>query len=181
MKKDNKKMIIIIGAIILLAIVGVIVYFIITNNMNKQSESGNYSSSTSQNGEIIEKEYSIESTWINKIEKDGIEVSNMNLHAMGDQLQVTSTLKNNTSEKINGYYIEIDLLDKSGNQMTTIADNSTQEIEAGQSIEIQNSVIGIENADKVANAKIVRLEKNNIGDTMEKNFENMIPEEMNNQ
>ena len=179
MKKNNKM--VIIGVIILLIIMGVIIYFIITNSMKKQREFDSNNESTTQADEIKESEYSITSTDNNKIEKDGFEVSNINLHAMGDQLQVVSTLKNNTSEKVDGYYIEIDLLDKSGNQMTTIADNSTQGIEAGQSIEIQNSVIGIENADKVASAKIVTLEKSNIEDMVKEDFEKMTPEELNNQ
>lgn len=154
MKNINKKKIILVLAILILIIMVFVIYFI--TKKNKSIENDN----TNQN------EYSIK----NPTKKDGISVTDIKVHEIGDQIEVVTTIKNNTSKKLNGLYIEIQLLDKDDNELTVIADNSREVIEAGKSKQIYNYVANTENQNKVAKAEIITLEKNNIDDAMDEKF-----------
>ena len=98
----------------------------------------------------------------------------------GDQLEVKATLKNNTKEALNGYLVEIDLLDAEENVLTTVADSSQDVIEAGKSAEITSYVMGLENQDQIRSARIKEIQKQNVRETLEQQFTEMTPEEVEN-
>ena len=112
MKEEVKKEKIFILVIFILIITGIIVLFVKNKNntMVEISETG-------------EKTITIKSTGTNRIEKDNIEDEKITINVFDDQLEVKTVLKNNKSEDLNGYLIEIDLLDKDGNIVSTISDN----------------------------------------------------------
>ena len=184
MIKINNKLIIII-ILIIIVIVGGFIFFQNKNKNNSTQEGQIEQTTDSQVTESEEDlsrfkdiEYTIESTSENKIEKDGIEAQSIYIKSYTNELEIKTTLKNNSSEKVEGYMIEIELLDDEGNTMTTISDNSQEVLEAGETKEMLNYVVGLENQDQIRNAKIISLEKNNIEETMEKSFEGMIPDEV---
>lgn len=177
--KLNKKNIIIMVLLLLLIIIVVVGFIIINNNKkNNLQENENTSGTTNLASETGEYEYSIQSDESNPIEKDGIEAKSINLTSIGDQLEVKTVVQNNTSELLDGFYIEIDLLSDKGNTLTTITDNSTEKVEAGKSIEVTNYVSGFEFADKIKGAKIVSLEKSSMGAALDETFDDMVPDDV---
>ena len=170
----NKKIlisVIIMIIIIVLVAIGVGIFFI-TRNQESESESG------SDNVSIVEQEngiktVNIKSTDANPIEMDGIESTNIDIIDNFGELEVTVTLKNNTSETLNGFFIEMDLLDANGNTVSTIAQNSQEKIEPNQELTIMNNVTGLEGEINITNAKIVSIEKNTIQENIENSFNEM--------
>ena len=160
MKKDikGKKIIALIAAILILLLIIAIVTLIIRHNKNTDEEIG-------------ENTIIIKSTSSNKIEKDKIEAEKITINAIGDQLEVKTTLKNNRKEDIKGYLIEIDLLDKNGDIVSTIVDNSSDVIKKKETKEIVNYVNEVENPNQVVNARIVSIEEGSIGEDLEKTID----------
>ena len=176
----NKKKVALAIVVILIAVV--LVVFIATKVMKKD---GNSSENTAKDiGEAtVVDNYNIEikSSKKNKIEKDGIVAEKIKLQILGDQLQVLTTLKNESGEKLNGYLIEIDLVDESGKSLTTIAKNSNDVVEAGATIELENYVMGLDNPQDIEGAKIKTLEKMSAQQSLEQTFEDMTPDEVQDQ
>lgn len=173
MKKKEKKIMIVTLVIAVLIIIGVTIIFIIMQGNNKEKTD----LSENQQGmdqSVADYEYSIQ----NAAEKDGIKATKIDFHVIGNQIEVVTSLKNDSGEKLNGYYIEINLLDKKNNIITTIADNSTDVIEAGASKDLYNYVVDAKDSDKIAKAEIVTLEKSSISDSINEKFDNMMPDEM---
>lgn len=102
---------------------------------------------------------------------DDIEATNIEVIYNQGELQVSTTLKNNSSETLNGFFIEIGLLDENANTVSTIAQNSEETIEPNQEITIINNVVGFDEQTNIVNAKIVSIEKNTIQDTIDNSFE----------
>ena len=176
----NKKKVALAIVVILIAVV--LVVFIATKVMKKD---GNSSENTAKDiGEAtVVDNYNIEikSSKKNKIEKDGIVAEKIKLQILGDQLQVLTTLKNESGEKLNGYLIEMDLVDESGKSLTTIAKNSNDVVEAGATIELENYVMGLDNPQDIEGAKIKTLEKMSAQQSLEQTFEDMTPDEVQDQ
>ena len=104
----------------------------------------------------------IKSSAANPIKKDGLEATNIEIQNYGSNLVINTTIKNHTKEKIDGFYIEIELLDKDGNAVTMIAENSKAVIEAGGEYLLENGA-GTENGQNIVNARIRTLRKEHIG------------------
>lgn len=176
MKKLNKKNILIV--ILILIILILISYIIFGKNRKNEGliEDDDTIATEEMVGNSDEYDYEIRSTKENPLEKNGMEAKSIKLHAVGDQIEVTTILKNNTSELIKGYNITIDLINSRGNTVTTIAENSETEIGDGQSIELKNYVMGITNPKSITDAKIVELEKGSIATNIENSLEETTPD-----
>ncbi len=172
----NKKLILIIVGILI--IVTLLIALITTKLLNKNSLSTSNESNSGEATVVDEYNINIKSTKKNKIEKDGVEVEEIKLQILGDQLQVITFLKNNSSEKLDGYFIELELLDESGKELTTIVKNSNDVIEAGATIELKNYVMGVENPEEIRGAKIKTLEKSSAQKSLEQTFKSMTPDEV---
>ena len=178
MKKLNKKKILIIVLIIIvLTFISVIVLKSIQNNKTSIKEDDDINAIEDIVDMSKEYDYEIKSTKDNPLEKNGIEANSIMLHAVGDQMEVTTILKNNTDELINGYNMQIDLTDDNGDTVTTISSNTDIEIGVGKSYEEKNYIMGIKNPEKITGAKIVELEKGTVASSLEETLKNIIPEE----
>lgn len=176
MKLNKKKVILIISIFIVIVLATIFIVY----KINHQKEAGQIGSKNIESISIEENSINIKSTKEKPIEKDGIEAENIQLNMYGDQLEVKATLKNNTKEALNGYLVEIDLLDAEENVLTTVADSSQDVIEAGKSAEITSYVMGLENQDQIRSARIKEIQKQNVRETLEQQFTEMTPEEVEN-
>ena len=176
MKLNKKKVILIISIFIVIVLATIFIVY----KINHQKEAGQIGSKNIESISIEENSINIKSTKEKPIEKDGIEAENIQLNMYGDPLEVKATLKNNTKEALNGYLVEIDLLDAEENVLTTVADSSQDVIEAGKSAEITSYVMGLENQDQIRSARIKEIQKQNVRETLEQQFTEMTPEEVEN-
>lgn len=141
----NKK--ILISILSLFIVIVCLIAFLVIKNNTKLEESN-----TNQNY------LSIQSTKEHKITKDGIEAENIELIKEPGRIKVVTTIKNNTENVINNFFLEVKLLDDNGKQITSIAKTSTEKIPANQTIQIINYVTGVSNMQSITNAKIGLLE-----------------------
>ena len=169
MKK--KKMLFLIIAILLIVIIAIITFLIIKNNSSKENESNNTTS--------IQDEYNpnlpvttLTSTSENPIKKDDIEATKIILINNFGELELETTLKNNSNEEINGFFIQIDFLDENGNTLTSISNNSQDVIDAKGELIMRNTISGLESDINIKSAKISYFEKN----TVQENIENSMTE-----
>lgn len=168
----NKEYKISIGAVVIVIIIIIgIVFFI--NKQGKNEDTNNEIQNNEQNEESTIKKYKIQSTKNNRIEKDEIEATNLDITKTNDQLEIVTTLKNNSSEKVQGFFIRIGILDENDKTITTVAVNSEEVIEAKGEITITNYVVGLEEDVKIKNAKIIKLEKGNIAENIDNTFDQM--------
>ena len=171
----NKKKLAFLIVILILILLGIFIIIKCKNNKDENISMPNKQAEITD--ENIENIFNINSSERNPIEKNGVEATALTILKSGDQLEVKTTLKNKTEEDINGYFIEIELLDANGNKVTAIASNSKDSIKAGESIEICNYVSGLENQNQIKGARIKELSKLNMQDSIEKTFDDMEPEE----
>lgn len=143
----NQKLVLIIFSIVIFLILLCIAIYFFTNN-NKKSQSSNPNT------------YTIESTKKNKIEKDGLEVTNIEISKSTSEVKVVTTLVNNSNTSITGFFIEILLLDKDGKAITSIVKSSQEELGAKQTLVFTNYITGVKNMKKIETARIETLEKN---------------------
>lgn len=175
--KLNKKKVLIAAAIIIISIIFLV--FIEIKSSNKDGKSTSSSRNNTGVATVVdENNIIIKSTRKNKIEKDGIVAEEIKLQILGDQLEVKTTINNNSREKLDGYLIEIVLLDENKNTVTTISDNSNDVLEAGETKEITNYVMGLENPKAIKGARISTLEKKSTQKTLEDAFDSMTPKEI---
>ena len=155
----NKKKIGLLVLIIFIILVVIISVIIINKDSKNNISNHENENSEMENLEDTIKVTNIESTSDNPIKKDGIEATKLIVTANSNEVQVETTLKNNTNELLEGFFIKIALLDKDGNIITTIAKNSTDNIEANDEITIMNNVTECDDAQKIVRAEIKTLEK----------------------
>ncbi len=168
----NKKIKTVLFFLVLLIILAVIIFFVVkyindSKNSTQPIQDNQISSSDTINSKVI----NIQSTTENPIQMDDIEATNIEVIYNQGELQVSTTLKNNSSETLNGFFIEIGLLDENANTVSTIAQNSEETIEPNQEITIINNVTGFDEQTNIVNAKIISIEKNTIQDTIDNSFE----------
>ena len=170
MKK--KKSLLILISILIIIILAIIIFFVI-KHFNNVVEPSN----TVENENTINNGYSdtlpttnIQSSEDNPIEMNDIEATNIEIINNYGELQVLTTLKNNSNETINGFFIELALLDENDNTITSIAQNTEETIEPNNELTITNNVTGIDNNVSITNAKIISIEKNTIQDSIENSF-----------
>ena len=168
----NKKTKIALISIILIIILAVIIFFVIKySDESKTPTEPTQDNTTNSSNTFTSKVVNIQSTMENPIQMNDIEATNIEVTYNSGELQVSTTLKNNSTETLNGFFIEIALLDENGNTATTIAQNSEETIEPSQEFTIINNVVGFNDQSNIVNAKIVSLEKNTIQNTIENSFE----------
>ena len=118
-----------------------------------------------------EQTVSLKSTEKNPIQKDDIEAKNIEIKNNGEEVQVETILKNNTNEKIEGFFIQIDLQNEAGETITTISEESKEVIEKNSEITLNNLVTGINNAMEIKKAEIVQIQKKTTRAEMEETFD----------
>lgn len=173
--KKVLKFLVIILIIIAIGIGSFLLYNkFIKNKINQISENSN----DSQNNTKVEEndddgtnpDIAIKSSKDKKIEKEEIEAISIKLFKNADNIEVITNLKNNSDKDIEGFFIEIGLLDKDGNEVTVIAENTDAVIKSNETYKLQNYVtMSLENS-KIEDAKINRIEKNTaqiVEDSME--------------
>lgn len=170
----NKKIKTVLFFLVLLIILAVIIFFVVkyindSKNSTQPIQDNQISSSDTINSKVI----NIQSTTENPIQMDDIEATNIEVIYNQGELQVSTTLKNNSSETLNRFFIEIGLLDENANTVSTIAQNSEETIEPNKEITIINNVTGFDEQTNIVNAKIISIEKNTIQDTIDNSFEEM--------
>lgn len=168
MKNKKKKIYIFSGILALLVIIVVTIFAVINNKDDKKNnnedidmELSNESVDNipSNNYEGDPQVITIKSTKENPIEKDKVEVTNIEIIDNFGDLQVTTTLRNNSNEILNGFFIEIDLLDKDGKVVTSISQDSEQKVEANTEFTFSTGVAQLPNAVDIVNAKVKSIEK----------------------
>ena len=144
----NKKITVIISFIIIV-IICFGVFFITRKNTTNETQSNN---------EI--QQQTIKSTEENKIEKDELEVKEIKIQRNGSEIEVITTIINNSDSTINGFFMDIAILNKDGKVLTSVVANYKENIKPHKSINYKNYVTGEEiNVDDVVDAKIKLLEK----------------------
>ena len=154
-----KKFIYIISIIIIIAIIAGGIVFFINNKKPEEKIINQEESVENDNTTSFHKTQTIESTEEKSISKDSIEATKINIYKDDAQIRVEATLKNISDKPINGFFIEIALLDKKGNTVTTVAENSTQKIDVGKSYLFTSNVVGSDYSN-IASAKISTFEPN---------------------
>lgn len=166
-KRIKKNRMIIFIAIVLVIAVGA--FFIIKNVKLPVGKNNTESSETEEEKPNIH----LKSTKTKPIEKDGIEATDIKMTFYADEIQVRTTLKNNTKEKIDSIMIQIEFYNDKDELVTTISSDTEGALEPKQTTELLNYIIGIENPEQIKSAKISSLEKNNIQGFMDETFEEM--------
>lgn len=171
---NKKKVIIVVMAVlVILAIVFGIIFIIKKNNKNNATDT---TDTESAEAEATLETFSIKNSSKNVLKKDGIEVESIDFRIIGEELEVKTIIKNNTKEDLNGYMLDIDLLDRKGNVVTSISDNSTDVLKARKTKEILNYVVDLDDPKQIVSAKITSFEKGSAGDTLNQTLDEMTPE-----
>ena len=163
----NKKSII-IGILFIIFIIAIGIFIYSKKNKTQDVEE-------KKNEEIQEDnrkpDITIYGTEENKIELNGFEVTKIDLFKTTDLLLETkANIVNNTDETVNGFFIEIDLFDKNGKKVTTIAENHEEEIKPGETYVLESAIINEKNSMDIVSAKIISLEKET-KTTLQESFE----------
>lgn len=185
--ENKKKIYIFSGILVLLVIIAVTIFVVINNkDSNKNNDEDidmelsneSVDNIQSNNYEGTPQVITIKSTKENPIEKDNVEVTNIEITDNFGDLQVTTTLKNNSNEFLNGFFIEIDLLDKDGKVVTSISQDSEQKVEANTEFTFTTGVVQLPNAIDIVNARIKTIEKSSTKNLIDESL-NEIEEEGN--
>ena len=163
----NKKSII-IGILFIIFIIAIGIFIYSKKNKTQDVEE-------KKNEEIQEDnrkpDITIYGTEENKIELNGFEVTKIDLFKTTDLLLETkANIVNNTDETVNGFFIEIDLFDKNGKKVTTIAENHEEEIKPGETYVLESAIINEKKSMDIVSAKIISLEKET-KTTLQESFE----------
>lgn len=149
-------------AIVIILIVGIIIAKK-ENDKKKENEKNQeiqYNNSISDsNDSSANQPFIIKSSDANPIEKDNVEIVKVEVLNNYGSLEVSTTLKNNSTESLNGFFIELELLDESGNIITSVATNSEQQVLPNAECTFTSSVVELPNAEKIVNARIANIEK----------------------
>lgn len=135
--------------------------FSIKEKISNDKMQDNVISDQVNNEEIEDKNtFVIKSTKEMPIVKDGLEATKIKVRKVFNDYEITATIKNNTKEKVNGFYIEIFLLDSKGETVTYISENSDSIIEPNKNYILNSSITGLDKEIEISGAKIGTLEKN---------------------
>lgn len=171
----NKKILLTLISILIVIILAIVVFFVVRYfNSSKGESYDEIDLNTINNGygDTLPT-VNIQSTTENPIEMDDVEASNIKIINNYGELQVSTTLKNNSNETLSGFFIELSLLDENGNTVTNISLNSDESIEPNQELTISNNVAGLEPELNISSAKILSIEKNTIQENIENAFDEM--------
>ena len=143
MSKKEKQ---VIGVLIGIAVIAIIVVLIV-NGKNKEDENI-VNNETVENNTVEEEKY-VEvlenGTKLNTSEKlketkekDGMEISNMQLTEEGNITKLLGTITNNSNTTKGNYEINIKLIDENGKELTTLV-GYIGELEPGESTQLSTS------------------------------------------
>ena len=104
---------------------------------------------------------------------DWVEATTIKISNNAGDVKVDTILKNNSDEDIHGFFIEINLLDKDNNIITTLSENSEKTIKAHSEHALTNYITALDNAENITNAQIVTMEKNSIKNMLENRFQDI--------
>lgn len=172
----NKKIYALIFLIIILILM--IIFEII--NLKRQKDDSNKNNELEQSTqEIMQEDENQEDVTINiksdsehPIKLDEIEATNIEIKCVSNTLQVFTTLKNNSNEKLDDFYIEMELLDENENKVTTLY-GKVDGIEAHSEKVINNNVTELNNGRKICKAKIVSIEKETVEDIINSSIDEL--------
>ncbi len=171
MKINKKKVAITIAVIIVIIIIIVTTIVVFTTNTKKDKSI----TDINMMDVVIDGENHIDlkSSKHGKIEKDDIEIEELDIKIIGDQLEVILKLKNNSKETVKEASIDIALLDSSGNKITSFLAITSQELKPNKSIEEKYYLVEVETPELIRNAKIISIEKSNGINQMIEDFESV--------
>ena len=160
----NKKNIIIIAIILLVLIIGIIVI--------PKSKKENKKTFIDSNGELREELITIKNDEDHKLEKNNIVIQEIKISEGGNSILIDITLLNNSDEDMNGFFAQLEFLDKNDNVLFITAKNYSEKFPSKKTIKIENVVSSNEKNKKVSNVRIARLEKD-IASKMDDTFNQM--------
>lgn len=160
----------IVGLIVLILILIILLGIFIFAKKAKNDVAQNTIESSEEN---LQETFTIQSTKNHPIQKDDIEATKIEVIRNSDEYIIHTTLKNNSQEPIEGFFITLSILDEKGNTITSISENSSESIPVNGELVLTNYVTGIDKNVKCSSAKIDTLEKNNIKDNLENAFDTM--------
>lgn len=170
----NKKRYIIIGILVIIILIIITSIFFIKRNKLYDSNTSILKNNINKTSNSI----TIKSTASQPIKKDNIEVSSIEITKETEVLSVKTIIKNHMKENLNGFYIEIHLLDKDGNLITLITKNTNEQVKAHDEYILNSSIVGGNvNIDNIASAKIAELTKSTIENNIDNTFNEMLEEE----
>lgn len=178
----NKKMVIVLIVILIIISIGVLIFSLTQKSVNNNTTNNiinNAVDTTSSNENADESNslstqtYTIKSSKDKPIEMEGLEAIKVQLIYTDEQLEVITTLQNNTEEDIQGFYISLRLLDENNNIITYISYNSEETIKSHNTITFNNYITGLDNAEDIKDVAINHLIKNSLKNTFNQNFEDM--------
>lgn len=152
MKKNKKITLMIISLVIVVILVCGLIVFILKHKKRDSITEENTRIST-------EEKYKIKEIKSNEISKDTIEVLNINAITSKESAKYEVLLKNTGKEDINGFYIEVALLDKNNDIVTTINYNSDDVIPAKGKYTINAITSDGSRNTKIESAKIIEFSK----------------------
>lgn len=122
--------------LVAVAIIAIIIIALIVKG-NKDEEGKTAVDSNNSNGETTV----IEGRKLAEVKKyEGLEVSNVKFEIDGTTTLLTADIRNSTSSNIDGQWININVLDKEGNRLTSIG-GYIDAMEAGETIPLSSSIL----------------------------------------
>lgn len=171
MKKLNKKKVLTVCFCIIIIILSITILVTRKSNNNTIADTNIDDTETSEITSIKEEGYLVKKIENKFFKIHRIEVDSISIRTVGDELAIVTKIKNKFSEELDGFSIDIDLLDKEGNIVTSISQNSEEKIKKQESLELLNYAVGIENAEKIVSAKVTNLERGTVAYNVEKSLE----------
>lgn len=169
----NRKRYIIIGILVIVILIIITSIFFIKRNKLHDSNTSILKNNINKTSNGI----TIKSTASQPIKKDDIEVSSIEITKETEVLSVKTIIKNHMNKNLNGFYIEIHLLDKGGNLITLITKNTNEQIKANDEYILNSSIVGNDvNIDNIASAKIESLVNSTIENNIDNTFNEMLEE-----
>lgn len=168
----NKKLLFSLIIIFIIIFICFIIFFKIKSSNNNDFNNSTNNELENESTDFIQK-YKIESSKDNPIEKDGLEATNIELTYSNGDVDVITTLQNNSENDIQGFFITINLVDSNNKAITSFSDNSEETIKAHDTLTITNSITELNNFKDIKYASISYLLKNNFKDSVNQTFNNM--------
>ena len=138
--------------IIIIAIVIAFIFLLIGFLLRNPQESDN------DEWEIV---YNIKSSKENPIQKEDVEVENIDIVQRNGQVKTVYTLKNNSNKKIKEFFIAFELLDENNNVVTTVAGSINKPIRAKGKATYESYTSFPYEKIKITSARIEGEESNN--------------------
>lgn len=168
----NKKLLFSLIIIFIIFFICFIIFYKIKISNNNDFNNSTNNELENESTNLIQT-YTIKSSKDNPIEKDGLEATNIELTYSGGNVDVITTLQNNSENDIQGFFITVDLIDSNNKVITSFSDNSEETIKSHDTLTITNYITELNNFKDIKYASIRYLLKNNFKDSINQNFKDM--------